>query len=202
MYSRYIRRVRVIDGIAYYLVPVANLGRPPLSHAAADRCYRLTDAALRAELRRVPAAKRAATLRYGDAAFALGRYNLQTSTIHEGLFLFTSRANGSGGADGGQDPSTIQRSGMLGGGGGGTPPSPTVMDGIVPQGVATVTLQFPASNNGSRHLPRSAQPVTWSTTYSSSRSQPCSSGAAGRPPQFGAQVRQGDQDSRRSPFHP
>ncbi|MFZ1995009.1 MAG: hypothetical protein WAU75_12925, partial [Solirubrobacteraceae bacterium] len=84
VYVRYIRRVRVADGMTFYLVPATKLGRPPLSRTAADRCYRLTVAALQAELPRVPVAKRAATRRYGDAEFAVGRYNLQTSSVHDG----------------------------------------------------------------------------------------------------------------------
>lgn len=156
VYVRYIRRVRVADGITFYLVPAAKLGRPPLSATAADRCYRLTAAALQAKLPSVPSAERAATRRYGDAEFALGRYNLETSSVNEGVFLFTERINGFG-VDGGQSPSTIRETGMLGGGGGGTPPSPIVMDGIVPAGVATVTLQFPASRyRGQRLAPLNA----------------------------------------------
>jgi hypothetical protein len=143
VFIRYIRRARTIDGTTFYLVPVADLGRRPLSLAAAEHCYRLTVDALQAELPNVLAAKRAATRRYGDAEFALGRYNLEINTVHQGLFLVTARATGGGGADGGQSPSTIQRTGMLGGFGGGKPPTPTVMDGIVPAGVATVTLHFP-----------------------------------------------------------
>ncbi len=151
VYVRYARRVRVVDGMTFYLVPVAKLGFAPLSPAAADRCYGLTVAALRAGLPTVPPAERSATLRYGDAEFALGRYNLETSSVHEGVVLFAERANGGGFASGGQSLSTIRQTGMLGGGG--TPPSPIVMDGIVPSGVATVTLQFPASRAGSRRLP-------------------------------------------------
>ncbi len=153
VYARYVRRARVADSITFYLVPVAKLGRSPLSPAAAERCYQLTVAALRAELPTVPPAKRAPTLRYGDAEFALGRYNLETSSVHEGAFLFTARASGGGGADGGQSPSTIRETGMLGGGGGGKPPSPIVMDGIVPPGVASVTLRFPAAGHGGNGLP-------------------------------------------------
>lgn len=115
VYVRSIRRARVADGITFYLVPAAKLGRLPLSPAAANRCYQLTVAALRAELPTVPPAKRGATLRYGDAEFAVGRYNLETSSVHEGVFLFEQFSAGGGGADGGQSPSTIQQTGMLGG---------------------------------------------------------------------------------------
>jgi hypothetical protein len=154
IYVRHIRRARVADGSTFYLVPATKLGRPPLSAAAADRCYRLTVTALRAGLPKVPPAKRAATRRYGDAAFAVGRYNLETSRVYDGVFLFAEFANGGvGGGGGGQSLSSIRQGGPLGGGGGGKPPRPIVLDGIVPSGVATVTLQFPTSHHGSRRLP-------------------------------------------------
>ena len=151
IYLRYVRRVRVVDGSTYYLIPAAKLGRPPLSQTAANRCYRLTAAALRTELPTVPAAERAATRRYGDAEFAVSRYNLETSSVYQGVFLFSEHANGGGGSS--QSLSSIRQGGPLGGGGGGNPPTPIVMDGIVPTGVATVTLTFPASRYVSHRLP-------------------------------------------------
>lgn len=152
VYVRHVRLARVAEGGSFYLVPAGRLGRPPLSAAVAGRCYRLEVAALRASLPSVPPSERAATRRYGDANYALGRYNEETSSVHEGVFLVTTRNNAIG-IDGGQSPSTIRQSGMLGGGGGGTPPSPIVMDGIVPPGVATVTLTFPAARHGTQSLP-------------------------------------------------
>lgn len=152
VYVHHIRRVRVADGRTFYLVPAAKVGRRPLSQATANRCYQLELAALRSKLPTVPRAEQAPTRRYGDAEFALGRYNRETSSVHEGVFLFNEQANGNG-ADGGQSPSTIRQTGMLGGGGGGKPPIPIVMDGIVPSSVATVTLQFPAVHYRNRRLP-------------------------------------------------
>ncbi len=150
IYVRYIRRARVADGRSFYLEPDGKVGQPPLSQAAADRCYQLEAAALRAQLPKVPPSKRAATRRYGDAQFTLGRRNLTTSSVHEGVFLVDVSANG-GGIDAGQGPATIQQTGMLGGGG--SPSAGIVMDGIVPSGVATVTLQFPATRHAGRRLP-------------------------------------------------
>jgi hypothetical protein len=149
----YVRRVRVAEGRTFYLVPVGKVGRPPLSPAAANRCYRLEVAALQAELPSVLRAKRAPTRRYGDAEFALGRYNLETSTVHEGVALIEQNLNGGGGGGGVQSLESIQQGGQLGGGGGGKPPTPIVMDGIVPSGVATVTLHFPATLYRTRRLP-------------------------------------------------
>ncbi|MGH2857791.1 MAG: hypothetical protein ACRDMJ_09930 [Solirubrobacteraceae bacterium] len=45
-----------------------------------------------------------------------------------------------------QSLESIREGGQLGGGGGGKPPTPVVMDGIVSAGVASVTLQFPATH--------------------------------------------------------
>ncbi|MGI8411470.1 MAG: hypothetical protein ACR2LV_02175 [Solirubrobacteraceae bacterium] len=67
------------------------------------------------------------------------------------MYLFAERSNGSSGTDGGQRAATIQHTGMLGGGG--SPSTGIVMDGIVPSGVATVTLRFPATRHGTDHLP-------------------------------------------------
>jgi hypothetical protein len=153
VYIRYVRRVRVAEGRTFYLVPVGKVGRPPLSPVAANRCYRLEVAALQAELPSVPRSKRAPTRRYGDAEFALGRYNLETSTVHDGVALITENINGGGGGGGVQSLESIQQGGQLGGGGGGKPAAPIVMDGIVPSGVATVTLQFPATRYRTRRLP-------------------------------------------------
>lgn len=167
VYIRFVRRARVAYGITFYLVPAGDLGRSPLSVAAATHCYRLTVAALQAKLPTVPPSQRAATRRYGDAEFAVARYNLETSHVYEGLFLVAKRSEGVS-ADGGQSPSTIRQSGMLGGGGGGKRSRtiviggrvlrlrstiPSVMDGIVPAGVASVTLRFPASSYRGRRLP-------------------------------------------------
>jgi hypothetical protein len=152
VYIRYIRLARVVNGTSFYLFPVGNLGRRPISPAAADRCYRLLVATLRAQLPKIPPAKRAVTLRYGTSEFASARWNLVNAKVYKGVFLLEGRPIGGGGG-GLASISEIQQTGMLGGGGGGIPPSPIVMDGIVPAGVTTVTLQFPAGRHGNRRLP-------------------------------------------------
>ena len=142
VYVRYIRLARVVGGESFYLVPVASVGFAALPQTVADRCYRLEVAALQKALPSVPAPERAATRRYGEAQFALGRYNLSVSSIHEGIFIVSLRPGGGGGMDGGESPATLARTGMLGGG---SSPVGIVMDGIVPDGVSTVTLRFPAT---------------------------------------------------------
>ena len=152
-YIRFVRVARVADGTTFYLVPAAGVGRPPLSPAIANHCYALEVAALQASLPTVPASERAPTRRYGDAEYALGRYNLETSSVHEGVFLFATRGNGGGGGGGAESASAIRQTGLLSGGGGGTPPTPILMYGIVPPGVATVTLHFTATHYRGERLP-------------------------------------------------
>ncbi len=147
-----IRLARVVNGTSFYLFPVGNLGRRPIPPAAADRCYRLLVATLRTQLPKIPPAKRAVTLRNGTSEFASARRNLVNARVYEGVFLLDAQAIGGGGG-GLASISEIQEKGMLGGGGGGKPHSPIVMDGIVPAGVTTVTLQFPASRHYNRRLP-------------------------------------------------
>jgi hypothetical protein len=167
VYARFVR-ARVADGTTYYLVPAARLGHPPLSPAAAERCYRLALAALRAKLPTYPRAKRAATFRYADAWLSVYRYRLETSSVHEGVFLLSvyripvcpvhSRV-GSGttscgeAVDGGQTLAAIRRAGLLNAGRLGPPGSPWVVSGIVPAGVASVAIHYPATNHGSQRLP-------------------------------------------------
>lgn len=148
-YKRYIRRARVVDGIKFYLVPVNRAGSPPLSAAAANRCYQLMVNDLRADLSRVPVARRAPTRRFGDAEYAVLRYDLEHSHVHGGVYLLYSGREDSG-IGGGQSPATIRRVGEISGFGG--PGKPRMVDGIVPPGVATVTLRFPAKHYEGRRL--------------------------------------------------
>lgn len=69
------------------------------------------------------------------------------------MFLNDENINGSGGGGSLQTLESIKQGTALGGGGGGKPPTPVEMDGIVPSGVATVTLQFPAIHHGNRRIP-------------------------------------------------
>lgn len=153
VFVHYARRVRVAEGSTFYLVPAAGLGARPLSEAAAERCYRALTSALRAELSSVPANERAATRRYGELNFADAQYNLETSHTYQGVSLIGIQTDGGGSGSGYESAAAIRRGGDLGGGGGGKPPTPIVMDGIVPGGVATVTLHFPASRHRGRRLP-------------------------------------------------
>jgi hypothetical protein len=139
VYIRYVRQARVADGYTFTLIPLSGLGRRPLSPAVANRCYTLAVASLQAKLPALPAAERASTRRYGDANFASWRYNLETSRLYDGVFL---QARATVGGGGGTAPlSEIRQTGMLG-------ETDSVWYGIVPPGVASVTLRFP---HGRRH---------------------------------------------------
>ena len=148
IYIRYERLARVTDGFSFYLVPADKLGRPPLSASAANHCYEITVAALNTELPTVPKAERAPTRRYGNAVFAEGRYYLETSKVHDGIFLLAERLQGGGSGTGGESAATIHKTGVLGFEG----PDPNLWYGIVPPGVATVTLRFAAVNHGVHRL--------------------------------------------------
>jgi hypothetical protein len=145
MYVRYIRQARVADGYTFYLIPLAGLGRKPLSAIAANRCDTLARTWVQTKLPSVPAAKRAATRRYADANYTDWRYNLETSHLYDGIAL---QAQADYGGGGGFAPLTqIRRTGMLG-------QTDSVWYGIVPPQVATVTLRFPhGRNHNGRHLP-------------------------------------------------
>jgi len=68
---------------------------------------------------------------------------------HEGIILFGFGALGGGGG-GGQTAAVIEQHGMWGStsGGTGNPPGITYFHGVLPDGVATVTFQYPAGKVG------------------------------------------------------
>ncbi len=188
VYSRYIRRVRVIDGIAYYLVPspirttaaVACSSRPLLPP---DGCCTSS---------RTAACASGETGRHASLRRRRIRTRpLQPSDLHHPrgpvpVHLPRQRQRWCRWRSGPVNDPTVgdarrRRRGHTAqpyGHGRDRPPGRR-------HGELCSSRQATTAPGTCR---RSAQPVTWSTTYSSSRSQPCSSGAAGRPPQFGAQV--------------
>lgn len=70
VYSRFIRRARVVDGVSYYLFP-ARVEPPP--NAVPLRCYPEQRAALRSLLVGLPATKRDAIMRSGTQVLAQER---------------------------------------------------------------------------------------------------------------------------------
>jgi hypothetical protein len=137
VYGRYIRRARVADGIAYYIIP-GVLGSPPPSAQVLNRCYALEMRALRGRLTQVTKSFRAQTLRYGALVYGATRAYIARQRPHEGVTELSWQLNGSdGGGGGGATPETISQQGMVGASG-------TGVYGVVPSGVARVTLEWPA----------------------------------------------------------
>jgi hypothetical protein len=141
IYVNYIRLARVKNGISYYVVPAAaSFARLTLP----ESCYAALVAALRAELPRVPAPLRAPTLSLQAQLIARQRELAQQQAAGVICLEFSS-ASGSGGSCG-ATPAQIAQTGMIS----------TIgrISGVVPDGVTTVTIRYPASNG------RAAQTVT------------------------------------------
>jgi hypothetical protein len=145
VYIHYVRLARVVNGVSVFIVPAGKVGVPPPPAAALTRCKAEDMAALRALLPTVPRKLRASTLRYGAWVFNPARIIATVQGVHEGAFQIMEAGNGSE-STGGDSPSMIEADGFLGA-------SDNVMDGVVPSGVASVTLHFPAGRHGTHRLP-------------------------------------------------
>jgi hypothetical protein len=131
--ASYVRLARKQDGISYYIVPVASVLPPSQSTA---RCRAAIAAAVRAELRQIPKQLRAPTLSTLSQLMARQREQTQQAS-QPGICLMTSGPNSSGGTCG-YTASDIEQTGLLATYG--------RISGVVPDGVATVTLEFPVSH--------------------------------------------------------
>lgn len=121
------------DGVSYYIVPAASLS--PRRKLPAG-CYAAMVAALRAELPWIPVRLRAPTLSLQAQLIARQR-RFANQAAKGGICLMFDSANVSGGACG-ATASEIEQSGMISSFG--------PLSGVVPDGVATVTVRYPASN--------------------------------------------------------
>jgi len=144
IYVRYVRLARIYRGTSYYIVPAADVGRMDARCVAAGR------AALRKGLPHVPVALRRAVAQQGEAL-------LVESGPAEGVFLNTATAYHDEESDG--DPVRIQDVRLEGGdfgfdGGGGVN---LTLSGIVPDGVASVTVTVERA--GDRPLIFTGRPV-------------------------------------------
>ena len=145
VYIHYVRLARVVNGVSVFIVPAGKVGVPSPPAATLTRCKAEDMAALRALLPTVPRKLRASTLRYGAWVFNPARIIATEQGVHEGAFQIMEAGNGSE-STGGDSPSMIEADGFLGA-------SDNVIDGVVPSGVASVTLHFPAGGHGSHRLP-------------------------------------------------
>lgn len=147
VYIRYIRRVRVMYGVAYYIVP-GVFGSPPAPAAVLNRCYGEEMRTLRGRLANATRSFRAATLGYGATVYAETRSQLAHQHLYEGVGELDWQLHGTGGGGGGAaSPATIAQQGMLGGSG-------NALYGVVPSGVASVILKWPAGGRGGKASPQ------------------------------------------------
>jgi hypothetical protein len=136
IYVHYIRLARVSDGMSYYIVPAESVARKVFIPA---RCYAAIIAAVRAELPQIPAKYRAPTLDLAERIVARDRLAARARTGPGVCLLMTGNAGTAGtcGATAAQLTSVglVSFSGSV--------------SGVVPDGVATVTLRYP--DGGGRH---------------------------------------------------
>lgn len=143
LYASSVRSVTAADGTRLTILVArldASAGQPP------KRCRTLARAELVRLLKGRPSALRRRALRLQDHA---GR----PSGPHDGIFLFTRSGARLGGGGGGGDVKDFLAHGAfnsLGGGGRGSR-----LSGLLPDGVASVTLQFPKRvSRGRNYKPR------------------------------------------------
>lgn len=145
VYIRYVRLARVVNGISYYIVPAAQVGpiAPPAS--VLNRCYSEEIQALKSRLRNASASVRASTLNVGARVFAQVRANGAVRRAAEGVVVLEWQPGGGGGGPG-SSAQTIARQGSLG-------IDNSAIYGVVPSGVAKVTVEWPAGGKGQNRQP-------------------------------------------------
>ena len=134
VYVRYVRRAQVKAGISYYVIPAARLDADAMFVAP---CRAKQVAVLRSELRRVPAGERASTLTLQARWLALFARAGQQG---EGVCLMGFAAALAGGGGGACNTASEAEHGDL------TESTGSTYSGVVPDGVATVTVHYPARN--------------------------------------------------------
>jgi len=144
IYVRYVRLARTYRGTRYYIIPAADTG------SMDQRCVAAGRSALRKGLPHVPAALRRAVAKQGAAL-------LLQSSPDEGVFLNTARAFHD--ETDGSSPARIQDIRRQGGefGFDGNGGNSLTLSGIVPDGVASVTITI--ARNGERPLTVTGRPV-------------------------------------------
>jgi hypothetical protein len=138
VYVDYVRRARVRSGVSYYVVPVAVISQHP---GLSTGCYAAIQAAFRAELPHMPARLRKPTKVLLDYLIARDR-RLAAEGAGQGVCLLFAGPSSSGGTCG-AGAEEIRQSGLIS--------SYGWVSGVVPDGVATVTVTYRASSGqGSR----------------------------------------------------
>jgi hypothetical protein len=139
VYAGYVRRALSADGVSYYIVP-ARYDRS--SWLPSDRCFDMQLAALRAYLPHIPASLRQPTVMLQTMFIARDR-SLSAHAPRDTICLTTVSRN-SGGSECGISTAQI-KSGMPATNNQGT------FSGVVPDGVASVTVSFAAAPGHAAH---------------------------------------------------
>ncbi len=132
-YVHYIRLARVAAGVSYYVVPADSTFHGPTFASACDTALRT---AMRAELPHVPSQLRSRVLALQDQEIARLRA-LRRQAAQSGVCLMSNSQYANGGTCG-ATASQIGRAGLLSVYG--------YISGVVPDGVASVTLRYPAAS--------------------------------------------------------
>lgn len=149
LYRNYVRFARAASGRKWWVwVSSGSVALLPPANVA--RCLAAQTAALRQELPGIPAALRAQTIQMLQAQLRAERRRDAQPPPPAGVTLFGLAASGIGGGGGGADAVQITRQGLWvsSGGGTGADPGRTLFAGVVPDGVASVTLHYPRGKLG------------------------------------------------------
>jgi hypothetical protein len=130
-YVRYFRLAQVRAGVSYYVVPARRLD--PLA-AAGPACEAKQVANLRADLPRIPPALRSGALALQAQSIAALK-RAASGRPHEAVCMFAAQARSLSGTCG--TVADLERKGMV-------VPYGTTITGVVPDGVASVTLHYRA----------------------------------------------------------
>jgi hypothetical protein len=149
VYVNYIRYARTAFGRRWY-VWVAGPPQAFLPPANISGCLAAQTADFQQELASIPKALRNATSKMFDVQIRGERRNDARPPRPPGLTLFGLTPGGGGGGGGDATAAVIEQQGSWGSSSGGTGANPglTLFSGVVPDGVATVTLRYPAGKIG------------------------------------------------------
>jgi hypothetical protein len=149
VFVNYIRFARSAFGVNWY-VWVAGPPQGFLPPANENRCLAAQSADFRSELPGIPKALQSTTTQMFDVQLRAERSHDAQPTRPPGVELFGLNPGGGGGGGGGATAAEIEQHGSWGSSSGGTGANPglTRFNGLLPDGVATVTLHYPAGKVG------------------------------------------------------
>jgi hypothetical protein len=149
VFVNYIRFARSAFGVNWY-VWVAGPPQAFFPPANEDSCLAAQSADFRSELPSIPHALRNATTQMFNVQLRQERSRDSLPPRPPGVDLYGLNPGGGGGGGGGATAAIIEQQGSWGSTSGGTGANPglTRFNGLVPDGVATVTLHYPAGKVG------------------------------------------------------